>query len=152
MTIMFTKTSSQYNDDRDAIITWFTWNYQGRWSWGQGHGIWIKKEHDHDDRYVGSSMAFEKVSTKMLYIGTTNDGISNYMMNWRWKWGWSQRDRVGVWVIFESQNPPVPSRHAIILTMSNFSAYRNNLKKIQCWLHSQVTVLGQHEPTLISYS
>ena len=37
---------------------------------------------------------------------------------------------VSMWIIFESQNPRIPSRNVTSLTMSNFIVYRNSLKKI----------------------
>ena len=55
-----------------------------------------------------------------------------YMMNWWWK-------KVGVRVKFDSRNPPISLRHVNSLSMSNCNAFRNSLKKFQCWPHSQVT-------------
>ena len=40
-----------------------------------------------------------------------------------------------IWVIFESWNHPIPSRHASSGTMSNFNDYRKSLRKFQCWPH-----------------
>ena len=88
---------------------------------------------------------FRKFLMKMLYIETTNDGINDYMINWKWKWGQYWRYIVGVWVIFESWNPPLPWMHPTSLIMSNSNAYKNNLKKFQHWPHSQLIVWGQHE-------
>jgi hypothetical protein len=45
---------------------------------------------------------------------------------------------VGVRVKFESRNPPILLRHANSLSMSNFNAFINSLKKFQRWPHSQV--------------
>ena len=64
---------------------------------------------------------------------STKLGFMVYMMNWWWK-------KVGVWVKFESRNPPISLRHANSLSMSNFNAFRNSLKKFQSWPHSQVIV------------
>ena len=64
---------------------------------------------------------------------STKLGFMVYMMNWWWK-------KVGVWVKFESINPPISLRHANNLSMSNFNAFINSLNKFQCWPHSQVIV------------
>ena len=40
-----------------------------------------------------------------------------------------------MWVIFESWNPPIVSRHASTITMSSFGAYKHKLKKFQRWPH-----------------
>ena len=47
----------------------------------------------------------------------------------------------GCLVIFESRNHPISLRHTNIPSMSNFSAYRNNLKKFQHWPYSQVIIV-----------
>ena len=61
-------------------------------------------------------------------------GFMVYMMNCSWK-------KVGVSLKFESRNPPISLRHANSLSMTNFSASRNCLKKFQCWPHLQVHVV-----------
>ena len=42
--------------------------------------------------------------------------------------------------ILESWNPPITWRHVSSLTMSSFDAYRQSLKKFQCWPHSPLNV------------
>jgi hypothetical protein len=50
---------------------------------------------------------------------------------------------VGTSNILKYQNPPIPSRKLSSITMLNFDAYGNSLKKIQRWPHSLLTVWGQ---------
>jgi len=51
-------------------------------------------------------------------------------------------DYAGTSGIIESCNSRIPSRNVSSISMSNFKAYRNNLKKIQHWPHSLLTRWG----------
>jgi hypothetical protein len=50
------------------------------------------------------------------------------------------KDYAGTTCILEPWNPPTPWRHVSYLTMSNFNAYKHNLKEFQCWPISLLNV------------
>ena len=75
----------------------------------------------------------------------TNDGNDEW---WQWDiecWCKHEISQIlcGTSNILKSWNPPIPSRQLSSLTMSNFNAYGNKLKKFQCWPHSLLTVWGR---------
>ena len=84
-----------------------------------------------------------KTCVKLFLYFERNIGFMVYMMmNWLWK-------QVGVWVKFESRNPPISLRHANSLSMSNFNVVGNSLKKFQHWpIHK--SLLPMSSPSTIS--
>ena len=81
------------------------------------------------------SMTFQESSDKDSVYGNGEwwqwDCIMNVDENFD-----DLKDYAGTTCILEPYNPPTPWRHVSYLTMSNFDAYRHNLKEFQCSPHS----------------
>ena len=69
---------------------------------------------------------FEKYETPIMNVVANMDDLKDYL--------------AGKSDILKSWNPPILSRHVSSLTMLNFDAYIHSLKKLQCWLHSLLTM------------
>ena len=118
------------------VMTKTRGNFQFKAGNDQVHIKWmkkIKKVHVLSHSMSTTTHPFTGNTKTQQIDDSTKLGLMVYIMNW-----WCKQ--VGVWVIFESRNPPILLRHANSLSMSNFNAFINSLKKFQRWPHSQVTV------------
>ena len=86
---------------------------------------------------------FKIVPTTILYKGMTNDENETCMMNVDSNLD-DLKDYAGTSIyILKSRNTPISLRQVFDLTMSNFDAYRQILKKFQHWPHSLLIIWGR---------
>ena len=84
---------------------------------------------------------FKRVPTNFLQMETPTFDNETLIMNVVTNMDDLKYYVVGTSKILESWNPPIPSRYVSSITMSNFDAYMQSLKKFQCWPHSLVLTM-----------